>query len=74
MKLGWCVFMHTPEGALMPIIGFWRKRKALRWAKEREDLQGPLEVYRCSWGSSGATGRPAAADLNLRRIHDDAGR
>ncbi|KLI05052.1 hypothetical protein A5731_23815 [Mycolicibacterium conceptionense] len=62
MKLGWYVFMHRPDGGVIPIAGFWRKRTALRWAEENAAPDRHLEVQRFGWWSADAAGQRTAAD------------
>lgn len=62
MKLGWYVFMYRPDGGVMPIAGFWRKRTALRWAEAHAEPDHHLEVHRFGWWSADAAGQTKAAD------------
>ena len=62
MKFGWYVFTHRPDGGVMPIAGFWRKRTALRWAEEHAESDERLEVRRFGWWSDDTAVRRTAAD------------
>ncbi|BBX88462.1 hypothetical protein CQY21_07710 [Mycolicibacterium boenickei] len=62
MKLGWYVFMHRPDGGVMPIAGFWRKRTALRWVEENAEPDQQLEIHRFNWWSADAAGQRKASD------------
>ncbi|MGV0815934.1 hypothetical protein ABQF34_28625 [Mycolicibacterium boenickei] len=61
MKLGWYVFMHRPDGGVMPIAGFWRKRSALRWVEEHQEPDHRLEIHRFDWWSAETAGQRTAA-------------
>jgi hypothetical protein len=74
MKLGWYVFMHRPDGGVMPIAGFWRKRTALRWAEEHAQPDEHLEVHRFSWWSPEAAGRRTSVDPAGESHGSDDGR
>ncbi|WP_165612379.1 hypothetical protein [Mycolicibacterium porcinum] len=53
MKLGWYVYLRTSSGALVPVVGFWRKRSALRFMDENQAAcKGALEVRRWSWSAN----------------------
>lgn len=71
MKLGWYVFMHHPDGGVMPIAGFWRKRTAMRWAEEHAEPDHRLEVQRYDWWSAGAAGQRTTADPASGLTTDD---
>lgn len=62
MKIGWYVFMHRPDGGVMPIAGFWRKRTALKWAEEHAEPDHRLEVQRFSWWSPNTAGQRTVSD------------
>ncbi|MCV7202058.1 hypothetical protein B7435_01905 [Mycolicibacterium peregrinum] len=59
--------MHRPDGGVMPIAGFWRKRTAVRWAQQHEEPDFHLEVQRYDWWLTGAWQR------RTDRFRGDAG-
>lgn len=68
MSFGWYVFMHRPDGGVMPIAGFWRKRTAVRWAQQHAEPDCHLEVQRYDWWLT----RTAAWQRRSDRFYGDA--
>ncbi|NKZ13794.1 hypothetical protein HGA11_22720 [Mycolicibacterium septicum DSM 44393] len=54
--------MYRPDGGVMPIAGFWRKRTALRWAEAHAEPDHHLEVHRFDWWAADTAGQRTAAD------------